>query len=127
MKATINLITLWTDNIEPMKEFYSKTLGFEIENDLGSYVEFHNEGVRFAICQRSVMYDLSDEFKKKAAGQAVELAFPCDSPKDVDTAYEQLRAKGVKLIHAPENMPWNQRMALFSDPDGNIHEIFAAL
>lgn len=34
---------------------------------------------------------------------------------------------GATPIQAPQNMPWNQRTALFSDPDGNIHEIFAEL
>ena len=32
---------------------------------------------------------------------------------------------GARAIHDPEDMPWNQRTALFADPDGNIHEIFA--
>jgi len=32
---------------------------------------------------------------------------------------------GAREVHKPEDMPWNQRTALFADPDGNIHEIFA--
>jgi len=30
-------------------------------------------------------------------------------------------------VHQPQNMPRNQRAALFADPDGNIHEIFAEI
>lgn len=64
MEARINLITIWTNNLIPMKEFYNKILGFEIENDLGEYVEFKNEGVRFALCLRKVMYSYSEDYKK---------------------------------------------------------------
>lgn len=77
MKAQINLITIWTNNINKMKEFYNKVLGFKIENDLGNYVEFKNEGVRFAICTRDVMYEYCSEYEKESLGQNFELAFPC--------------------------------------------------
>lgn len=127
MKSVINLITIWTDNINEMKEFYNKVLGFTIKTDLGDYVEFENEGVRFAICMRKVMYSYSEEYKIKVSGQGLELAFPCHSVEDVDASYRELINKGATPIAEPENMPWNQRTALFADPDGNIHEIFAEL
>lgn len=127
MKPEINLITIWTDEIEQMKSFYNQVLGFEIENDLGNYVEFKNDGVRFAICLRNVMYGYSNEYSKKAVGQSFELAFPCDNPNDVDKSFKQLIEMGAIPIHEPLDMPWNQRTALFADPDGNIHEIFAEI
>ena len=127
MKAEISLVTIWTDDIKPMKSFYNDILGFEIKNDLGEYVEFKNMGVRFAICRRAVMHEFSDLFKEKQTGQGFELAFPCDSVEELDATYKRLLDNGVTCIHKPENMPWNQRTALFSDPDGNIHEIFTEL
>ncbi len=127
MKAQINLVTIWTDKIEPMKNFYNQVLGFKIANDLGNYVEFENEGVRFAICLREVMYGFSGEYQKEATGQGFELAFPCENPADVDKSFKELIAKGAIFIHEPQDMPWNQRTALFGDPDGNIHELFAQI
>jgi len=127
MKAKISLITIWTDNIKKMKNFYNEILGFKIKNDLGEYVEFENEGVRFAICLRSVVKGYSEEFSKESRGQSFELAFPCQKPDDVDKTFEKLVAMGANPVHKPENMPWNQRTAMFSDPDGNIHEIFSDL
>lgn len=38
--------------VKNMSGFYNEPLGFEIQNDLGNYVEFKNESVRFAICMR---------------------------------------------------------------------------
>jgi catechol 2,3-dioxygenase-like lactoylglutathione lyase family enzyme len=127
MKPEINLITIWTDEIEQMKNFYNQVLGFKVENDLGNYVEFKNNGVRFAICLRNVMYGYSNEYSKKAVGQSFELAFPCENPSDVDKTFKQLIEMGAILIHEPQDMPWNQRTALFADPDGNIHKIFAEI
>ncbi|WP_339063486.1 hypothetical protein [Tepidibacillus marianensis] len=73
MEAKISLITIWTDNIVVMKKFSNEVLGFSIQNGLGNYVEFKNEGVRFAICKRDVMHSYSDGYKKKAIGQSFEL------------------------------------------------------
>lgn len=127
MKAQINLITIWTNDIEKMKYFYNQVLGFTIENDLGNYVEFKNEGVRFALCMRNVMEKYSDKYHNESVGQSFELAFPCDSPNDVDKTFRRLIDNGAISIHKPEDMPWNQRTALFADPEGNIHEIFAEI
>lgn len=127
MNPKINLITIWTNNIITMKKFYHEVLGFNIKNDLGNYVEFQNHGVRFAICMRDVMYEYSDDYKKKAEGQSFELAFPCEDPNDVDESYKHLIENGAVPIHEPQDMPWEQRTALFADPDGNIHEIFAEI
>ncbi|GEM_PF-196358 len=127
MIPKIALITIWTEHIEKMKEFYHRVLGFFIKTDLGSYVEFENQGARFAICEREVMHESSSAFSEESRGQSFELAFPCEKPEDVDMAYEILVQKGAGAVAPPQNMPWNQRTALFSDPDGNIHEIFAEL
>lgn len=50
------------NDVDKIKSFYNKVLGFKIENDLGNYVEFENSGVRFYICMREVMYNYSKEY-----------------------------------------------------------------
>ena len=82
MQAKISLVTIWTNEIEIMKKFYTEVLRFQVKSDLGEYVEFHNEGVRFAICERKVMYDYGSEFKLDGSGQKFELAFPCKERED---------------------------------------------
>ena len=126
----IALITIWTAAIEPMKRFYRDVLGFMVKLDYGSYVEFEHTSVRFAICERAVMLDHvpdshRDAFTATPTGQRFELAFPCESPQEVDATYDLLLRHGAGAVAPPADMPWNQRTALFSDPDGNIHEVFA--
>jgi lactoylglutathione lyase len=38
-----------------------------------------------------------------------------------------INTMGATPVHQPQNMPRNQRAALFADPDGIIHEIFAEI
>lgn len=129
MKAVIDLVTIWTDDAPRMRDFYRDVLGMDVKLDLGGYVEFDQPGVRFSICDRGVMVDVVGiaAFEEKASGQQVELAFPVESPDRVDAVYGEIIAQGAEPIHPPQDMPWSQRTALFADPDGNIHEIFADL
>ena len=86
MKAQIALITIATDNVPSMIQFYRDVLGFQVESDMGEYVEFKNEGVRFAICARSILENATGHpsFNQPRNGQSFELAFPCDTPEAVN-------------------------------------------
>ena len=125
----IALITILTDDVPRLAAFYRDVLRFEVRTDQGGYVEFHNNGVRFAVCARSILRDATAHasYVEAHRGQCFELAFPCETPADVDRAYVNLVAHGAAPIHAPADMPWGQRTAMFADPEGNIHEIFADL
>jgi lactoylglutathione lyase len=129
MQSRIALITIWTDDTPRLVAFYRDVLGMEPLDDLGRYVEFRHPGVRFAICERGVMVDVAGlkAFGEAPMGQRFELAFPLESPEEVDGAYAEVVAHGATPISPPQDMPWNQRTALFADPDGNIHELFADL
>lgn len=127
MKAQISLITIITDNMVEMTKFYRDVLGFAPQSESPDHVEFHNEGVRFSICARHIMSDITDghsSFKEGRKGQSFELAFPCESPEDVEKSFNEIIEKGATLIKEPSQMPWGQTTAFFADPDGNIHEIF---
>ena len=73
------------------------------------------------------MYNGTDHisFKELRSGQSFELAFPLDSSDEVDRVYEEIISKGATPIKEPEMMPWGRRTAFFSDPDGNIHELYS--
>jgi lactoylglutathione lyase len=125
----IALITIVTDDVPRLTAFYRDVLGFTIKQDMGGYVEFHHDGVRFALCARSILHEASGHaaYAETPRGQAFELAFPCGEPVEVDRAYAEIVAQGATPVHAPADMPWGQRTAMFADPDGHIHELFADL
>lgn len=129
MKTKIALITILTDDVPKLAHFYQDVLGFAVKSDLGQYVELESEGVRFAICAREIMEEATGHisYKMSQNGQCFELAFALETPEDVNNTYLEITAKGAEPIKPPANMPWGQRTAFFSDPDGNIHELFANL
>jgi catechol 2,3-dioxygenase-like lactoylglutathione lyase family enzyme len=129
MNRKIALITILTNNVPVLRDFYREVLGFEISDDMGEYVEFKSDGVRFAVCSRATMQNATgdESFKQPKSGQSFELAFEVESPEALDELYNGLVARGAKSVQGPETMPWGQRTAFFADPDGNIHELFTDL
>ncbi|SRR5258708_6707992 len=60
-----------------------------------------------------------NEFKIDGAPRVVLAA----GVKDVDAAYEEIKAKGVTFLRPPTDQPWGLRTAHFADPEGNLWEI----
>ncbi|NOY41330.1 MAG: glyoxalase [Planctomycetes bacterium] len=125
----INMVSLSTDRLEAMKAFYTSVLGFEVVEDLGSYVEFGGQPVRFAMCERKIMQQATGDasFDQQATGSPFELAFECATCEELDKRYAELISQGAKPVKGPSVMPWNQYAAFFADPDGYVHELFARL
>jgi len=128
LKARIDLITLVVDDLPAMLRFYRDVLGLICKQEAEGYVEFEHPGVRFSLCTRSTFQVLTRHASYQAAhtGQACELAFPVDTPAEVDRVYLELLARGAAPVFPPATMPWGHRTAFFADPEGNIHELFFA-
>jgi len=126
MIPKISLISIMTNNLEQMIKFYKEVLGFE-SDESGDYVEFKHNGVRFALCSKKLAHNLTkhDDYLVESKGQSFELAFWLPTKEEVDVVYKEIIGKGATTILEPHNMPWGQRTAVFADPDGNCHEIYA--
>jgi lactoylglutathione lyase len=126
LKKEIVLITILTDNVPVLSHFYQNVMGFEVSDDMGEYVEFKSDGVRFAVCSRAIMESATGDasYKELRKGQSFELAFKVENTEALDELFAELVAKGAKPVQEPGTMPWGQRTAFFADPDGNIHELF---
>ncbi|MEK8172546.1 VOC family protein [Streptomyces sp. M19] len=57
----------------------------------------------------------------------ISLAFACDGPAEVDSAYAAAVAAGAHGEKEPWDAVWGQRYAIFHDPDGNSVDLFAPL
>ena len=127
LDGTIDLITVLSDDVPKMVQFYQRVLGFAPITEGDEYIEFEHRGVRFAICKRTILADLAQHtsYHQEPKGQSFELAFLVATPADVDRTYLELLARGARPVSPPQDMPWGQRTAFFTDPDGNIHEVFA--
>lgn len=130
MKPQIDAVGYLTSNIEGMKLFFVEVLNFEVIFEMsGNYVEFAQEGTRFALSTHEVMKNATgnESYDQPKSGQVLELMFRCEDPTDLDNSFAGIVEKGAKPIKPPADMPWGQRTAFFADPDGNIHELFCDL
>jgi lactoylglutathione lyase len=126
MRTEIGLVTVLADDVEKMADFYSDVLGFKKKNVTDDYVEFESENVRFAICARETLLELSghSSYDMDKQGQSFELAFRLPSTEAVDKSYDEIIQKGAIPIREPHDTPWMRRTAMFADPEGNIHELY---
>jgi uncharacterized glyoxalase superfamily protein PhnB len=60
-------------------------------------------------------------------GPQIGLAFQCESPAEVDSAYRGLVEAGYDGHKEPWDAVWGMRYAVVHDPDGNSVDLFAAL
>jgi CMP/dCMP kinase len=129
LSGTIDLFTVLTSSFDEMVQFYTQVLGFIPKSKADGYVEYSHQGVRFSICARSVLAEITghETYLFEPMGQAFELAFPLAKPEEVDEVYIDLLARGASPVSPPKDMPWGQRTAFFADPEGYIHEIFSYL
>lgn len=62
---------------------------------------------------------------EEPAGHRMGMAFLCDSPAEVDSAYAGVLKEGFLGHKEPFDAFWGQRYAQVLDPDGNIVDLFA--
>jgi lactoylglutathione lyase len=104
LKKEIALITILTDNVPVLSRFYQDVMGFEVSDDMGEYVEFKSDGVRFAVCSRAIMESATGDasYKELRKGQSFELAFKVENSEALDELFAQMVAKGAKPVQEPD-------------------------
>lgn len=120
----LDLITIFTDDVQALSRFYNKYFNLTITNELEDYVEFDMNGIRFSICSRKTMTQFSDKYETKPSGFPFELAFKCVSREALDELHNQICSEHDSEVKSPQEMPWGYYTSMFADPDGNIHELF---
>lgn len=90
------------------------------------FVEVKVNGYRISLNAESMMKGLYPDWKKPQ-GQRLELAFKCDSPKQVDETYAAVTKAGHRGEKEPWDAFWGQRYAIVVDPDGTHVSLFAPL
>lgn len=99
------------------KHFYCEVLGFPLQSENNSRLEFTHDGVGFVAfkCEKD---SLIEDYGNIARSVFV---FNVES---VEKTMNDLRLKGVDFIHTIPAENDFSRYAAFKDPFGNIHEIF---
>ncbi len=129
MTPKFDMIGLVVEDMAASLAFYRR-LGLDIPS--GSENEPHVEatlpnGLRFGWDTVATVRSFRPEWTKPEGGNAVGMAFLCDSPTEVDKLHADLMAAGYRSHKDPWDAFWGQRYACVLDPDDNVVDLFAPL
>ena len=99
--------------------FYVEHLGFDERfrfppEGVAGFVNLGRDDSELGITERSWPAQMGIDVE--ATGARFELFAYVN---DVDATVDGMRSAGVKVIRGPEDMPWGERVAYVTDPDGN--------
>ena len=102
-------------NLAGALQFFTETLGFEVQLRMSRYAYIEREGVGFRI--------LEGEGPESAPPGNRRFAYYIDV-RDVDRLYAELKSKLDQLptgdVHGPADKEYGQRELLVLAPDGNL-------
>lgn len=113
-------ITIRVNNIAAAEKFYGEVLGFELVRKMGQSMATYRVGKKdtLVIVEAETSYDTtSRDYRVDHFG------FMVDSPQEVDDMAKYLKENEVNIVVGPVNRK-NGRFVFFTDPDGNMIEIF---
>lgn len=120
----LDMVGLIVENMKESISFY-QLLGFQLleGDETASYVELNNKGVRISLNKIEMITEVLG-FKPEITGDKIELAFLCESKKEVNELVEKIRQNQFEIIQEPFLAPWKQYYALVRDADRNIISLF---
>ncbi len=109
------------DDIQQMKSFYRELFAFPIDSESETTLAFRAGSVIFSLRQRTRQYDGQGTRPDLPGAQFAFLV----EPDEIDICYQQLLAMGVTIVDPPTDQPRGHRTVYFTDPEGNLLEIYA--
>jgi catechol 2,3-dioxygenase-like lactoylglutathione lyase family enzyme len=119
----LNYVILLCDDLVRMKAFYRDLLAFSVDSESETSLALRAGSVLLGLRLRTRAYDGQG---LRLALPGVQLAFRV-APAEVDQCYEQLLAQGVPIVDPPTDQPRGHRTVYFTDPEGNLLEVYAEI
>ena len=123
VKSQISFVVLYVKDLDESRTFYEKTLGFPVKQTDEGYVEFDTRGAPLALMSLDAAAALTGA-TPTASTAVPRFSLSLGEVANVDEVYEELQRAGVMFVKPPQTQPWGQRTTHFSDPDGNLWEVF---
>jgi catechol 2,3-dioxygenase-like lactoylglutathione lyase family enzyme len=118
----IGAITLFVDDLDASKRFYSDVfeLSVHFEDDSSAVFNFGNALINLLKREAADELVAPADVAPAGSGATMQLTLEVD---DVDAIAARLTSRGVELLNGPMDRPWGIRTASFRDPSGHIWEI----
>lgn len=119
----LDMVGIIVESMEQSVLFYER-LGFKVIGEKeADYVELAHEGIRISLNTKKMISGIYG-YTPKSEGDKIELAFLCDSPKEIDQLCEKMKQFGYVLFKEPWQAFWGQYYAIIKDVDGNLLSLF---
>ncbi len=104
-------VTFTVSNLEQAAGFYEQALELPKKYRYSTYSGFDCGGVEIGLVPGQVPVN--------------QEGMPCVDflVQDVDAVYRTLSGRGVRFLKEPHDTAWGGRLALFTDPDGNVLQL----
>lgn len=136
LQPTIDHLQVTVKDMAIAEPFYDRLMplfGFDLADKVSAVIPEHDLYVveylhpqfDFGICSPRTAFAAETVHRRKP-GSMHHLAFRATSREEVDHFYEQIRAIGAKIVHAPRIFPEhgpNYYALFFKDPDGIKYEV----
>jgi len=119
----LTYVIVLCDDLMRMKAFYRDLFAFPVDSESETSLALRAGSVLLGLRLRTRDYD-GRGVRPEVPG--VQLAFRV-SPAEVDQCYAQLVAKGVTIVDPPTDQPRGHRTVYFTDPEGNVLEVYAEI
>jgi catechol 2,3-dioxygenase-like lactoylglutathione lyase family enzyme len=123
MKTTVGAMTLFVADKDRAKAFYSNAFELEPIHEDDDSVVFKLDNLMIVLLNEGGVPELIGP-AELGSGSRAQYTIWFD---DCDAIVEELQGRGVEFLNGPQNRPWGQRTAAFSDPDGHVWEIAQSL
>ena len=122
------MIELVVSDMAATLAFY-RLLGLDLpaQADSEPHVEVDLGELRLAFDTEDTIRSFDPEWTAPSGGHRGALAFGCDSPAEVDAAWDEVTKAGYTGHLAPWDAVWGMRYAVVHDPDGTPVDFFAPL
>jgi catechol 2,3-dioxygenase-like lactoylglutathione lyase family enzyme len=117
----IDAITLFVEDLERSKHFYSDVFGISLSYEDKDSAVFKFQHTMINLLKIPAAHELvaPGAVADPGAGSRFQLTI---FVADVDGACADLKARGVSLQNGPMDRPWGIRTASFTDPSGHLWE-----
>jgi catechol 2,3-dioxygenase-like lactoylglutathione lyase family enzyme len=118
----IGAITLFVEDIDVAKEFYTKVFDLPVyyEDPNSAVFQFGDTLINLLVSSEAPELIAPATVASQDSGSRFQFTLSVDN---VDSVCEELGTRGVKLLNGPQDRPWGIRTASFVDPGGHVWEI----
>lgn len=119
----MNYAIVLCDDIDRMKAFYREMFPFPVASETETSLALDAGGVLLGLRKRERVYDGRGGGSESPG---MQLAFLV-SPDEVEVCHQRLVEQGIEILEPTTDQPRGHRTVYFSDPEGNVLEVYAEI